>query len=213
MSRDDPAEQTGEILNIEATRPTKAQQKVMLALARQAIAAALNSESSPVPADEPSPTLDQEDPFLAYRAGVFVTLREKQRWRDSGPGRLRGCIGHMQPDQALRQIVPQMAIQAATADPRFPPLEPRELEGVRIEIAILSPFRPLANRNEIEIGKHGLVLTGEWQRALLLPKSPVIYEWDLDQYLANLHIKAGLPPDYWPAQGQLYAFTSFDFGE
>jgi hypothetical protein len=41
----------------------------------------------------------------------------------------------------------------------------------------------------------------------------VIYGWDLDQYLANLHRKAGLPLNYWPDQGELYAFTSFDFGE
>ena len=205
MIWDDPTEEAGELLDIEAVQPTETQQRAMLVMARQAIAAALNNE--------PAPAVAPDDPFLAYRAGVFVTLREKKRFRESGPGNLRGCIGHMQADRPLIQLVPEMAVQAATGDPRFPPMKPMELKGVTIEIAILSPIRPVQSRDEIDIGKHGLVLTGEWRRALLLPKSPVIYGWDLDQYLANLHRKAGLPPGYWPERGKLYSFTSFDFGE
>jgi AmmeMemoRadiSam system protein A len=201
---DNPTEQAGELLDIEAIQPTEAQQRAMLVMARQAIAAALNRRPAPLAPD---------DPFLAYRAGVFVTLREKKRSRESGPGRLRGCIGHMQADQPLAELLPEMAVQAATGDPRFPPMKPEELKGVTIEIAILSPIRPVQSRDAIDIGKHGLVLTGEWRRALLLPKSPVIYGWDLDEYLASLHRKAGLPPDYWPERGKLYSFTSFDFGE
>jgi AmmeMemoRadiSam system protein A len=202
---DEPSDQVGELLDIESVQPTEAQQRIMLVMARQAIAAALEKRPAPLPAPD--------DPFFAYRAGVFVTLREKKRFRESGPGRLRGCIGHMQADEPLVQIVPEMAVQAATGDPRFEPMTPAELEGVTIEIAILSPIRPVESREEIDIGKHGLVLTGEWRRALLLPKSPVIYDWDLDQYLANLHRKAGLPVGYWPDRGKLYSFTSFDFGE
>jgi AmmeMemoRadiSam system protein A len=178
----------------------------MLAMARAAIAAALSQE-------ETAPLLEPDDPLLSCRAGVFVTLRQKSRLRESGPGQLRGCIGHMQADQPLAQVVPEMAVQAATGDPRFEPMKPEELAGVTIEIAILSCLSPLESRDQIEIGKHGLVLTGGWRRALLLPKSPLIYGWDLDQYLANLHRKAGLPVGYWPEQGQLHAFTSFDFGE
>lgn len=210
MSWDDSTGYEGKVLNIEADQPTEQQQATMLKLARGAITSFL--ETGEAPAAEP------DDPFLAYRAGVFVTLRERQRRRESGaetagPGLLRGCIGHMQPDRPLYQVVPDMAIQAATADPRFPPMRPAEASEVTIEIAILSPIRPVESQDDIRIGKHGLVLTGEWQRALLLPKSPVIYGWDLDQYLANLHKKAGLPIGYWPGNGKLYAFTSFDFGE
>jgi AmmeMemoRadiSam system protein A len=205
MMWDSPDEHEGRVLDIEAHQPTEAQQATMLAMARQAISGAL--EGGQAPESEP------DDDFLTYRAGVFVTLREKPGRKRSGPGRLRGCIGHMQPDQPLYWVVPDMAVQAATADPRFSPMKPEEVAGVTIEIAILSPILPVRNRDEIEIGKHGLVLTGEWQRALLLPKSPVIYGWDLDQYLANLHNTAGLPPAYWPSEGKLYAFTSFDFGE
>ncbi|HSG17371.1 MAG TPA: AmmeMemoRadiSam system protein A [Anaerolineae bacterium] len=210
MSWDDSTEHEGKVLNIEADQPTEQQQTLMLQLARQAITVFL--EEGQVPHSEP------DEPFLALRAGVFVTLREQQHQRQSGtgiggPGLLRGCIGHMQPDRPLYQVVPDMAIQAATADPRFPPMNSAEVVGVTIEIAILSPIRPVESRDEIQIGEHGLVLAGEWQRALLLPKSPVIYGWDLDQYLANLHKKAGLPIGYWPGKGKLYAFTSFDFGE
>jgi AmmeMemoRadiSam system protein A len=201
---DDRAEQAGEILNIEEVQPTAAQQQAMLLMARQAIAAALNKEPPP-------PVTD--DPFFAYRAGAFVTLREKRRFRESGPGQLRGCIGHMQADQPLRQVVPEMAVEAATGDPRFPPMKPSELKGVTIEIAILSQITPVESKDDIDIGRHGLVLTGDWRRALLLPETPHLYGWDLEQYLANLHRKAGLPTGYWPEKGKLYSFTSFDFGE
>lgn len=201
---EDPVEQEGEVLNSETLRPSEAQQQAMLRMARQAITDWL--------VDGRRPHFESDDPFFSYRAGVFVTLREKPG-RGGGPGRLRGCIGHTQPDQPLIQIVPEMAIQAATADPRFAPMKPKELDGVTIDIAILSPIRPVAGREEINVGEHGLVLTGDYQRALLLPKSPIIYGWDLDQYLANLHRKAGLPVNYWPDQGRLYVFTSFDFGE
>lgn len=205
MIWDDPGQDVGELLDIESVQPTEEQQRAMLTLARQAIVAAL--------AGLPTPVDDSKDPLMGYRAGVFVTLREKKRFGEHGPGQLRGCIGHMQADQALGRVVPAMAVQAATADPRFAPMKPAELAGVTIDIAILSQMSPVRRRDEIDIGKHGLVLIGEWQRALLLPKSPVIYGWDLDQYLANLHRKAGLPVGYWPDRGKLYSFTSFDFGE
>ncbi|UCG24330.1 MAG: AmmeMemoRadiSam system protein A [Chloroflexota bacterium] len=210
MISDDSAGHDGKILNIETLQPDEQQQTALLQLARQAITVFLESGETL--------EVEPDDPFLDQRAGVFVTLRERQRHRQAGagvagPGPLRGCIGHMQPDRPLYQVVPSMAIQAATADPRFSPMKSGEMSGVTIEIAILSSIRPVENRDDIRIGEHGLVLAGEWQRALLLPKSPVIYGWDLDQYLASLHRKAGLPVDYWPGQGKLYAFTSFDFGE
>lgn len=205
MIWDKPAKQDSDLLDIETVHPNTVQQRALLVLARQAISEALNGK--------PVPVLASDDPFMAYRAGVFVTLRQKQRLAEAGPGQLRGCIGHMQADLSLGRIVPEMAVQAATGDPRFQPMRPEELEGVTIEIAILSQFKAVNSADEIEIGKHGLVLTGERRRALLLPKSPTIYGWDLAQYLASLHKKAGLPPDYWPARGQLYSFTSFDFGE
>lgn len=210
MIWDNAAGSEGKVLNIEELQPSKQQQTAMLRLARQAITIFL--------ATGEVPEAEVIDPFLVNRAGVFVTLREKRHRRQfgtgiAGPGPLRGCIGHMHPDRPLYMVVPDMAIQAATADPRFPPMKSAEVPGVTIEIAILSPIRPVERQDDIQIGKHGLLLTGEWQRALLLPKSPVIYGWDMDQYLANLHTKAGLPADYWPGQGKLYVFTSFDFGE
>lgn len=205
MKSNDVVENGSKSLDIETVQPNEAQQATMLAIARRAISAHLERM--------PSPAYETDDPFMSYRAGLFVTLREKLRPGHPGPGRLRGCIGHMQADQPLYGILPEMAIQAATADPRFLPMQAEELANVTIEIAILSPLFPITRREEIDLGKHGLVLIGERQRALLLPKSPTIYGWDLDMYLANLHSKAGLPPNYWPRRGKLYGFTSFDFGE
>jgi len=203
MIGDDASENEGKVLDIEAREPTRAQQVEMLAIARRAIAAYLEKK--------PLQAVQTDDAFLDLRAGLFVTLREKPR--RGRIGQLRGCIGHMQADQSLAKILPEMAIQAATADPRFLPMKRQELDHVTIDIAILSAMFPIAGPEEIVIGKHGLVLSGEGRRALLLPKSPILYGWDVDSYLANLHQKAGLPADYWPRRGELYAFTSFDFGE
>ena len=100
MIWEDSTGHEGKVLNIEAYQPTEQQQTAMLRLARQAITLFL--ETGRAPEAEP------DDPFLAQRAGVFVTLREQQRRRQSTvPGLLRGCIGHMQPDRPLYKNGPR----------------------------------------------------------------------------------------------------------
>ncbi len=173
------------------------QQGALLALARDAIAAHLSTGKPP----ESTP----DDPALARRAGAFVTLK-----RD---GELRGCIGHMRADLPLYDAVRQMAVAAATSDPRFPPLTAAELDQIEIEISVLSPLRRITDPERIEVGVHGLLIYQGGQQGVLLPQVPVEQGWNREQFLDNLCAKAGLMAGCWRQGAALYTFTAEVFAE
>jgi AmmeMemoRadiSam system protein A len=176
---------------------TESQQEELLTLARTTIGGYL--ETGGILGYE------TDDPFLTRRSGVFVTLEEK--------GELRGCIGHTWANLPLYRAVQEMAVAAATNDPRFPPLEPEELDGITVEISILSPFHRLADVGQIEVGTHGLMIIARGGRGLLLPQVPVDHDWDRETFLKELCQKAGLAPGCWQEGATLYAFTAVVFGE
>lgn len=137
---------------------------------------------------------------------VFVTLKEH--------GRLRGCIGQIEAVEPLYLAVQHMAIEAATHDPRFPPVEPRELKDVEIEISILTPFERVRDVKEIVVGKHGLYIRKGFYSGLLLPQVPVEWGWDRDEFLRQVCYKAGLPPDAWKdPDANLFKFEAEVFSE
>jgi AmmeMemoRadiSam system protein B/AmmeMemoRadiSam system protein A len=177
---------------------SEAQRAELLKLARAAIAEQLRTGSLPA--------YQTDDPALTLHAGAFVTLNED--------GELRGCIGLMQSDEMpLYRTVQEMAVAAATSDPRFPPLAPDELSRVSIEISILSPMRRIADVQEIQVGTHGVMLVEAGHRGVFLPQVPVEQGWNRDQYLENLCVKAGLPTSCMSANPELYTFTALVFGE
>ena len=151
------------------------------------------------------PPYQTDDPVLARRAGAFVTLKEQ--------GELRGCVGRLWADTPLYRIVPEMAVAAATSDPRFPPLQPEELDQVSVEISVLSPLHRITDIEQIEVGTHGLVILKSGQEGTLLPQVAVERGWDRQEFLENLCLKAGLPADCWTDRPTLYAFTAVVFGE
>ena len=177
--------------------------QTLLARARAALAAHLANESPGL--------LPTNDPELARKAGVFVTLRLRNGGRGESP--LRGCVGHMQADRPLEQIVARVAVNAGTSDPRFPTLTPAELARTHIEISVLSPLHRVTDLRQIELGRHGLLLQARGRQGLLLPEVPTSHGWDLDTFLANLRLKAGLPADLPLAESTLYAFTTLPFAE
>jgi uncharacterized protein len=184
----------------------EAQQHELLVLARQAIAHYLQHQRFLTP--------KTEDPQLQQKAGVFVTLRT--RWEPSQPhdkaARLRGCIGHVEADDSLINLVPVMAVKAAARDPRFPPVTAVELPKLHIEISVLSALTPVANIHEIELGLHGLVIVNELKRGLLLPQVPVMFGWTQDEYLEGICRKADLRPNAWRSS-ELFTFTTQVFEE
>jgi len=170
--------------------------RALLALARQAIVETISS-NFPDPA--------QVTGRLAEPRGAFVTLRRH--------GKLRGCIG--QPDAAngLGETVVQCAITAALRDPRFGPLRMEEIDGLEIEISVISEVRPVRTE-EIELGTHGIVVTGGGKRGLLLPQVAVERNWSVTQFLEAVCRKAGLEPSAWrEADTKLFTFTAEMFSD
>lgn len=139
-------------------------------------------------------------------SGVFVTLKKH--------GELRGCIGEVFPRRPLLVATQWAALAAAFSDPRFPPLSREELDEVRLEISILSIPRVLEDPEEVEVGKHGLIIIKGERMGLLLPQVPVEEGWDRAQFLKGVCRKAGLPEDAWKdEEAKLYVFTASVFGE
>lgn len=132
-------------------------------------------------------------PELMRPAGVFVTLHVR---RPGHPLELRGCIGTFEASAPLVNNVSQMAIAAATRDPRFPPVSVAELDQIVIEISVLSPRRRV-RPEQIEVGRHGIYITRGAQRGVLLPQVAVEHGWDAATFLDHTCLKAGLPPGSW----------------
>jgi AmmeMemoRadiSam system protein B/AmmeMemoRadiSam system protein A len=144
-----------------------------------------------------------QNPLFLTEKGAFVTLKMK--------GRLRGCIGFIEPIAPLYQTVIQAAIYAASKDVRFPPVSPKEIKDLEIEISVLSPLRKIKDPNLIQVGKHGLVIAKAGHKGLLLPQVPVEKRWSRKTFLQQICLKAGLPEDAWKADAEIYIFEAFIF--
>lgn len=144
-------------------------------------------------------------PGLLQHSGAFVTLKKK--------GQLRGCIGHMTSNQELYRTVQEMAIAAAVEDPRFPPVKANELADIEIEISVLSPLYLVQDVNEIQIGRDGLYIIRGPYAGVLLPQVATEWGWDREEFLREVCLKAGLPPDAWQEGAILYRFEAQVFGE
>ncbi|HSE43448.1 MAG TPA: AmmeMemoRadiSam system protein A, partial [Acidobacteriota bacterium] len=146
------------------------------------------------------------EPFYEEPRGVFVSLKLN--------GELRGCIGYMEALMPLGKAIIHCAIQSATQDPRFPPLNFPELELVKIEISVLSPLEKIEDPNLVEVGTHGLVIAAGNRRGLLLPQVPGEWGWDRETFLNYTCRKAGLPSDAWrDPETSIYIFSAEVFRE
>ncbi len=144
-------------------------------------------------------------PKLKLELGAFVTLHINNQ--------LRGCIGYIIAHKPLFETIIEAAKHSAFGDPRFPELKREEVDQVEIEISVLSPFEPIKNYDEIEIGKHGLLLE-EGGRAVLLPQVATEQNYDRAQFLTALCHKAGLYGNYWKERMlNIKVFTALVFSE
>jgi AmmeMemoRadiSam system protein A len=143
--------------------------------------------------------------IFSQQHGVFVTLHVGKR--------LRGCIGVVEPKEPLGDSVVRCAASAALQDSRFPAVRPDELSDLQIEISLLSPPLPI-RPEEIEIGRHGLLISRGRQRGLLLPQVAVEHHLSAEQFLAETCLKAQLPPDSWrDADANICGFTCEIFSD
>jgi len=149
--------------------------------------------------DQPPGEYDFRSRELLLPRGAFVTYTRR--------GALRGCIGSIRPVQPLGEAVAGMARQAADADPRFPPIGLEELDEIELEISILTPLMLVDDTSNVEVGVDGLYLLQDGRAGVLLPQVPVQQGWNRREYIRNLAIKAGLPPDgYDPSSSLLFRF-------
>lgn len=146
-------------------------------------------------------------PEADERRGAFVTLRVK------ATGDLRGCIGLVEPREPLREAVRRAAIGAAFHDPRFPPVQPRELPALAIDVSVLGPLQPSAPE-AVVVGRHGVLVRKGARSGLLLPQVAVEQGWDRETLLEQACRKAGLPQDSWSEPGcALFVFETTSYSE
>ncbi|HYL11343.1 MAG TPA: AmmeMemoRadiSam system protein A [Candidatus Acidoferrales bacterium] len=172
-------------------------QRTLLELARRAISESL---SRLPPFDVPTVSVSLDRP-----AGAFVTLYRE--------GQLRGCIGRIEAVERLVKTVVDCAVGAAFHDPRFTPVVAEELSLLLIEISVLSPATPI-RPEAVEVGLHGLVISREPFRGVLLPKVAAERGWTSQRFLEETCRKAGLPPDAWRnPETECLSFTNEVFSE
>lgn len=171
------------------------ERQILLALAHQSIESAL--ENRDIPLDPPSL-------HLAEPRGAFTTLYVH--------GELRGCVGYVFPVASLYRTVAETARAAAFEDTRFAALTPEEAPELEVSLSILSRLTPIAVE-EIEIGRHGLLISHYGHRGLLLPQVPLEHGWDRETFLEQTCRKAGLPADAWQKGATIEAFTAEVFGD
>ena len=155
------------------------------------------------------PDLDGFHGRLRQPGAAFVTLHRL--------GVLRGCIGHLEATQPLVLDVADNAFAAAFRDPRFERLEDWELDGLDLDISVLTAPQPIEFRDEADLlaqlvpGEDGLILEGEGRRGTFLPAV-----WDgLPEphlFLAELKRKAGLPASYWSPTLKVSRYHTETFG-
>lgn len=171
--------------------------RALLALARESLAAHLEGRA-------PAAAVTDE---LSLRAGAFVTLRRRSDHE------LRGCIGFLDASQSLATVVAEAAVAAATRDGRFEVVTAEELPDLVIEISVLGPATEIGS-DEVEVGRHGLIVRFGERRGLLLPQVAVDRGWDRETFLSWACRKAGLPPETWRKPGcELLGFTALVFSE
>jgi len=176
---------------------TEDDQQLLLQIARNAVGSYLAGQSPRLPEIVNAP--------VAQVHGVFVSIHQN--------GDLRGCIGNIHAISPLYRTVAECAIAAAVGDPRFMPLMAAELSLIDFEISVLSPLQRVGDVQEIEVGKHGLVISKRNARGLLLPQVATTYGWDRERLLQETCRKAGLKPDDWKQDATIESFSAVIFNE
>lgn len=119
------------------------------------------------------------------KAGVFVSLK-------SG-GRLRGCIGTIEPAREnLAEEIIENAISAGCYDPRFRPVSAEELPELVYTVDVLSEPEEVSGPGDLNPAHYGVIVQVGIKRGLLLPALEGVDT--VDQQLAIVLQKAGLGP-------------------
>ena len=167
---------------------TLEEQTILLRLAREAVERGVGGETLPL--------LDPASLSASLReeGSSFITLTAR--------GKLRGCIGSLDPYQSLAEDVREHAVAAALRDPRFAAVREDELNEIQIEVSRLTRPMPLQYKDADDLLSKlrphvdGIILRDGSHRATFLPQ---VWEKISDpaEFLDNLCYKMGLEPDLW----------------
>ena len=171
-------------------------QQRLLALARRALEARVRRQ--------PPPRAERGG-ALEWPRGAFVTIHCR--------GDLRGCLGRIETDAPLADTIVHLAASVSDSDPRFDPVSVVELDGIDLEISVLTPEREIHSVADIEIGRHGLIVEQGDRRGLLLPQVATEYGWDAQTFVSHTCLKAALPADGWRHGARMLVFEAQVFGE
>lgn len=175
------------------------EKRTLLNIARRTITEYLTRRTT-APVDSTTLT-----PNLKTPCGAFVTLHKN--------GMLRGCIGRFEPEEPLYRVVQEMAIAAATEDYRFPPVTPRELPELEIEISVLTPLRKISSIDEIELGRHGIYIKKGARAGTFLPQVATETGWSKEEFLGYCaRDKAGIGWNGWK-DADIYVYEALVFSE
>jgi len=181
--------------NLDTDLLSEEDQQTLLRLAHESILSALEQREI---------SLEPTSAALASPRGVFTSLYLGDQ--------LRGCVGYVRPEVSLYRTVAESARAAAFADTRFSPVTKEEVLHLSIELSVLSPLHPITPE-AIEVGRHGLLITANGYRGLLLPQVAVEHGWDRTTFLEQTCRKAGLPINAWREGAAIEAFSAQVFGE
>ncbi|MEN8121533.1 MAG: AmmeMemoRadiSam system protein B [Bacteroidota bacterium] len=158
----------------------KSDKETLLKIARNSIVSHLNKTSTQL--------IDTNNlsNVLKTSCGAFVTLNKEHK--------LRGCIGNFSPDLPLYKVVQNMAIAAATQDPRFNAVSSDEINNLKIEISVLTPMKKINSIDDVEVGKHGIYIKKGYRKGTLLPQVATNNKWTNKEFVNYCaKYKAGIP--------------------
>jgi AmmeMemoRadiSam system protein A len=174
---------------------TSEERAILLKVAHESILSALEQREI---------LLTPPSPHLSEPRGAFTTIYFH--------GLLRGCVGYVFPVTSLYRTVAETARAAAFEDTRFSPVTLEEVPALAVSLSVLSLLNSI-RPEEVEVGRHGLVVSDGRRRGLLLPQVPVDHQWDRITFLEQTCRKAGLALDAWQNGATLEAFTAEVFAD
>lgn len=177
---------------------SQAEKNELLTIARNAIYNHLQPDAGSRGIQKASDKLNQQ-------LGAFVSVYVDDK--------LRGCIGRFEPELPLHRLLEELAVSAATGDSRFDPVGADELDGLSIEISVLSPLKLIRSIDEIVPGKHGICLKKGIHSGTFLPQVAARNNWDVETLLSHCAAeKAGIGWDGW-RDADIYTYDAEIFGD
>lgn len=128
--------------------------------------------------------LEAGNEILKQKAGAFVSLKID--------GKLRGCIGTIEPYRAnLAKEIISNAISAAAQDPRFPPVSRDELEKISYSVDVLGEPEKIDSLSMLDPKEYGVIVKSGYRTGVLLPDIEGVDS--TEQQVSIALRKAGIP--------------------